>query len=271
MGPWSEKEWRNPKRGEVVRDEDGNLGVVTLTQGDLNKRRLWVSNVSGTEIHTGAESEKFDLVDRHVTRKFHLERMSIKGLKEGALCSFNGNLDVPLEIMAIEWNGIKDIPLFCLRDMREVVDNIFKTYDENLIKVFDLNLPPLEGMFSKEDSGLKWRLQVDLVEVQNPGWSGCGSPWEFRRKEDALTELENWRSRLLIRRVASVINSDWKIQFPCWSIEMMNESSFRIKRVDALVALPVYFPSALHAATAIKLVPVEHWNRVFMDSYDEFY
>ena len=263
-----------PRKGEVVKDHDGNLGIVTGSLGSLTKRRLWVSSISGTEIYSDEEAELFWVVSLDESKQFNLERLALKGLKTGALCSYNGNTDVPLEIVYIEWNGLRDIPLFWLKDLRKFTDNILKTDNETLITAFDLNIPPLESIISTDDSSLKWRLQINLIEVERPGWSGSGSVWEFKEKEYALNEIENWKSRLMIRRVASVINSNWDIQFPCWTIEVLEENDtilYRIKSIDTFTGVPAYFPTALHAATALKLLPIDTWKRAFITSHDPFF
>ena len=98
-----------------------------------------------------------------------------------------------------------------------------------------------------------------------------GSPWEFSNKEDALQEVEIWKSRLRIRRIASVINADWKIQFPAWTIESIkkdNKILTRVKQVDSFNGSPCYFKTALLAANAINLVPEIDWYNSLILSQD---
>lgn len=273
MSKWREKEWRIPRKGEVVKDAYGNLGIVTKSQGTFTKRNLYVSNVNGTEIYTNEPAESFFVVELDVAKKFHIERLSLKGFKEGALCTLVGK-DIPLEIIHIEWNPVRAIPILWLKDLRKFEDNIFKTDNETILSIFDLNFPPIEAIFSSYDSGLKWRLEVNLIEVDRPGWTNVGSPWEFKQKQDALNEVENWKSRLKVRRVSSVINSNWKISFPCWTVDsFFNEQKFllRVKKIESSIGFPCYFPTALHAATALKMIPKEDWQKVFISSQDPLF
>lgn len=273
MSNWREKTWRIPRKGEVVRDNDGNLGIVTRSSGTLIKRQLWISNVNGTEIYTEEEAEHFYIVDLDIAKKFHLERLSIKGFKEGTICRLNDNDDVPLELIYIEWNAVRQIPILWLKDLREFEDNILKTDNESIISQFNLNMPSIDAIFSTEDSGLKWRLQVNLIEVDRSGWAGSGSPWEFSSKESALEEVENWKARLKIRRVASVVNSNWKVQFPCWTVELLEKDIMlaRVKPVTVYSGAPVYFPTAAHAATALKMLSIEDWQKSFVSSHDPLF
>lgn len=274
MSGWREKEWRIPRKGDVVKDHDGNLGIVTGSLGTLTKRRLWVSNVNDTEIHTDEYAELFNIVELDVAKKFHIQRLDIKGFREGSLCMFKNSTEIPLEVIHIEWNSVRAIPILWLQDLRSYDDNILKTEHVESLSPFDLNFPPIDTIFSSEDSGLKWRLEVNLVEVERPGWAGSGSPWEFSSKEKALEEVENWKSRLQIRRVSSVINSSWNINFPCWTIELIEREGktlSRVKNVDSYNGFPGYFPTALHAATALKLLPLETWKRAFISSQDPLF
>lgn len=273
MSKWREKEWRIPRKGEVVKDTDGNLGIVTRSQGTFTQRSLYVSNVSGTEIYTNEPAEGFSVVELDVAKNFHIEKLALKGFSEGALCTLV-NDDVPLEIIHIEWNPVRAVPVLWLKDLRKFDDNILKTDNEFILSTFDLNFPPIETIFSFSDSGLKWRLEVNLIEVNRPGWASVGSPWEFKEKQDALDEVENWKSRLKVRRVSSVINSNWKISFPCWTVDCLFQEKFfllRVKKIESSIGFPCYFPTALHAATALKIIPQEDWQKVFISSQDPLF
>lgn len=271
---WKEKKWRIPKRHDVVKDPDGNLGVVTRSQGSLKKRQLWVSNVNGTEIYTEEDAEFFIHADPATSRNFHTERLKLKGFYIGSLCSFRNNENIPLEIVQLDWQPLRCIPFFWLKDLREFNGEMMKTDDESNLKPFDLNLPSTDVIFSPQDSGLKWRLEVNLVEVERPGWASSGSPWEFTEYNDAVNEVENWKSRLKVRRVSSVINGDWKITFPCWAIDIIekeNELLHRVKSVESFCGQPGYFKTALHASVAFKLLPIEVWKSALISSADPLF
>lgn len=271
MSKWREKEWRIPRKGEVVKDTEGTLGIVTRTEGTLVKRNLWVSNVSGTEMYTDSPAELFNLADLHTSKQFHIDRLKLKGFHEGCICQFKDKDDIPLELIHIEWNSLYVTPCLWLKDLRSFEESIFKTEDENTLSPFDSSFPPLETILSNIDSGLKYRIDLKLIEVQKPGWSSCGSIWEFKEQESAINEIECWKSRLKIRRVASVINANWSIKFPCWSIDISQDLNFRVKKIESFNGSCAYFPSALHAAIALKNVPKSDWEKSFYTSQDSLF
>ena len=92
------------------------------------------------------------------------------------------------------------------------------------------------------------------------------------KKEDALSEVEMWKARLKIRRVASAFGVDWNVKFPCWCIEVKEEDQkilTRVKQAEASTGAPGYFKSALHAAMAMRLLPVEVWRTASGFSQDQ--
>lgn len=269
MTKWREREWRIPRRGDIVRDHDGNLGLVISSTGTLTKRTISVTDVNGTETHTNEEAEAFFVINLDESKKFHIQRLEHKGLHIGALCSFNGNYDVPLEIIDIEWSALRGTPMFWLKDLREFNDNILKTPKERLIRAFSLNMPPVETIFSIHESNLKWRLDIGLVEKNREGWAGSGSPWEFSTKEKAYKEVGSWKSRLKIRRYASVINANWEIEFPCWTV-VSNGEDFKLEQVAHFIGSPAYFSTALHAATCYKAIPND-WKEALTASQDPLF
>ncbi len=270
---WGEKEQRLPRRLEVVKNIDGSIGIVSKLSGTLLNKNLWVCNEYGEEIFSDETAENFILVDQDEAFKFQTRRFEILGYKVGNLCSYKGNLDIPLEILQMNWNFVSNRMTFCLRDFRFFDSQIMKTSDETLIPVFDLGFPPVEAIFSQNDSGLKYRLQINLIETVKDGWATCGSPWEFNTEEDALKEIEAWKSRLKIRRVASVLNADWKIEFPCWSIEAVSypEKKFRVIQVHSFNGASGYFKTALHATLAIKMIPEDDWISALSHSQDTLF
>ena len=271
MSSWREKEWKIPRKGEVVKDPDGNLGWVLRTEGTLTERYVWVEDVKGTEIYTKVPSEIFERMDNQVSSDFHKERYMLKGYKPGAICSFRGNTEVPLLIIQLDWSFLRDRMIFCLQDMREFDGEIMKTEnDENLV-LMEGEYPPLENIVRSENSGASYRLEVSLVEKTNGGWETAGSPWEFFNKEDALSEVECWKSRLIIRRVSSVLSSSWKNRFPCWTVEVQQKEDkilTRVRKVEAANGAPGYFETSLQAALASKIVPSDVWYKAFFFSQD---
>ena len=268
---WKEKEWKIPRKGEVVKDIDGNLGIISKTQGVLDDRIMWVEDSKGTEIYSGEPSGQFEKVELDIASKFYIEKFEHMGFKPGVLCSYKGDKNIPLEILQLEWNFLRYKMTICLKDLREFNSQIMKTEDYSLLEIFDENYPPIENIVSPSPNGLGWRIELSLIEKLTPSWENSGSIWEFLKKEDALNEIESWKSRLLVRRVASVINSDWKISFPCWVIEAVEENGkifTRVKKIDAANGNPGYFQTALHAAFAMKIIDKKDLINCFFYSQD---
>jgi hypothetical protein len=274
MSSWSEPEWKLPRKGDVVKGVegiDGVIGRVVRSAGTMTDRNIWIEDVNGIEIFSDEPGEQFARVDKETTIKFQLERLRLKGFYVGALCSYKGNLEIPLEIVQMDWNFIRNKMEFCLKDLRKFELDPLKTDDEELLEIFDQYYPSIDNIYADKDNGLKYRLIVSLSEKDEIGWTTTGSPWEFMNKEDALLEVERWKSRLKVRRVASVLASDWKVEFPCWTIESTikdNDFLLRVKKIESSTGAPGYFKTALHAAHALKIIDVNDWKNVFDFSQD---
>jgi hypothetical protein len=259
MSSWVEKEWRVPRKSEVVRDIDGNLGWVFKTEGPLNSKKIWVWNENDVEIYTAEDSQNFEIADHDTSAAFQKRRYNNKGYRIGALCCYKGNANIPLQILQMDWNPVRYKMTVCLKDLRKFDSEIMKTEDDELIVPYHENFPPIESILSNYDTGLKWRLEINLIEKDSPSWTNCGSVWEFFHQEDAMRELSIWKSRMLIRRVASVLNADWKISFPCWTVEYLNDK-LRVVQVDNYTGAPGYFSNATKAAMALNMIPLEEWR-----------
>lgn len=258
MSSWVEKEWRAPRKSEVVKDIDGNLGWVFRTEGPLTSKKIWVWNENDVEIHTAEDSRNFEIVDIETSSEFQKRRYDKKGYRVGALCCYKGNPNVPLQILQVDWNPVRYKMTVCLKDLRQFESEVMKTEEDDLIIPYRSEYPPLDSILSNYDTGLKWRLDVSLIEKDSPSWTNCGSVWEFFSKEDALQEVEIWKSRLLVRRVASVICADWKIAFPCWTVEYL-EGKLKVSQVDKYTGAAGYFPTAIQASIAMLMIPVDRW------------
>jgi hypothetical protein len=270
MSKWRELEWKTPRKGDVIRDSDGNIALVTRTEGPLNSKNLWASDEKGTEIYTNEPCSQFQVVENEKASKFHISRYKIMGYEVGALCSYR-NTEIPLEILQVDWSFLRNKMTFCLRDLREFSGEIMKTENLKNLKVFSHNYPPVEQVFSTENTGTKYRIEVSLVERSNPGWENCGSPWEFFEKEDALKEVERWKAQLKIRRVASVLSSHWKTEFPCWIVEAKNFKDkilTRVRKTETATGSPGYFQTSMHAALAMKMISSETWHAAYNFSQD---
>lgn len=270
MSSWREPEWKLPRKGDVVKDLDGRLGLVTRTEGPLNKKNLWISDEKGTEIYSEEPSEQFQTVENVVADVFHKTRYKLMGFEIGALCSYK-DTDIPLEILQMDWSFLRDKMTFCLRDLRDFKGEIMKTENLENLKLFSHEYPPLEQIFSTHETGTKYRIQVSLVEKESVSWSNCGSPWEFFEKEAAISEVERWKEFLKIRRVASVLSSHWKVEFPCWIVEATVEDGeilTRVRKTSSATGAPGYFQTSLHASLAMKMLPPSTWQAAYNLSQD---
>ena len=171
----------------------------------------------------------------------------------------------------MEWENLRGKIVVCMKSLREFEGEVMRTSDLTLISVLDENFPPIESIFSSHDSGLKYRLDVNLIEKATPSWTNCGSPWEFQSQEDAIKEVEAWKSRLKIRRVASVLNADWIPHCPCWTIDAtrIGEKVFtRVKPAETFEGSPGYFKTSYHAAIALTMIAPIDWERALFSSHD---
>ncbi len=267
---WLEKEWRLPRVNDVVRDENGSLGNVTKVEGSLETKFLCVSNSDGTEIYTHEPAENFSIVEPVEAKDYFVQKFENKGFRKGVVCNFMGKRDLPLEIIEIDWSPFNFRMQVYLKSLTVFNSDILVTRKHESLEIFHLHYPSYESIFSLQDSGLKWRLEVNLVEKENPSWGNVGSPWEFMNSEDAVGEVEAWKERLKIRRVASVVNAGWKPTTPCWYVEL-REDSCRVRKTESFNGSPAYFPTALHAAFSMKMVPLETWKKALFVSQDNIF
>lgn len=265
MPEWKLKEWRIPKRGEVVKDPDGILGFVVRSEGTFVKRKVWIENIHGTLIHSGEEAECFELIDYGLAIEFHKERYRLKGFSIGVICNYKNDQNLPLEIIQMTWNQLRFNMTFVLKDLK--TGETFKTEDETLLTIFENDFLKKENIFKDTESGLKYKLTVNLHETSNTGWTNCGSPWEFNDKDSAILEVNNWKSRLKIRRVASALNLDWKISFPCWTI-VIQDDTLKIVTIDSMNGAPGYFKTATLAALAIKMLEIDDLKNALSSGQD---
>ena len=278
MSTWVEKEWRVPRRGEVVMSEDYVIGRVINVHGTIGAKLLDIENIEGVEIFTNVPADTFNLVGAKQSRDFQYARVAKLGLVKGAICTLSNDLNVPLEIIEtrwIEWNLKLEI---WVRDLRSYEDNIFHAKNEHSLTPFNLNLPPKEVLFSTIDSNLKWRIQVFLEEKESLGWAPTGDQWSFGDRDDALDEIDAWNAKLKIRRIASLINNTWKPKFNkneiAYTIEMMLKDSqpqARIIAIKSYTGAPAYFPTPCHAALALNYLGIQEWFKyIFASSQDDF-
>lgn len=270
MSKWREPEPRVPRNGSVVEDCNGALGIVVRSKGSLLKRRVWLHNVNDSEIYSDEPAEHFAIVSNAVAETFHKQLYKNRGYYVGAVCDYKKN-SIPLEIVQMDWVYLRNKMSFCLKDMRQFNSSVWVTENTSVISPFSHNYPDIGNIFSAEDTGLKWKLEVFLKERRTRNWVNCGSPWEFYNKKIALSEVEKWEAVLKIRRVCSVLSSHWKISFPCWIVDVLPSDDkifMRVKQVESATGSPGYFETAMHAALAIKMIEADTWKKAYNITQD---
>ena len=264
---WLERDWRTLRLNDVVIDEDGVKGHVTHVEGEIGNKLVTVQNLEGSEIHTLQGEKNFLVVEIPEAKEYFTERFSRLGFKKGAICQFQSNDSMPLEVLDFEWSTFDYKPRIYLKSLIHYTSEPLVTRKYQQLKIFDLEYPSIENIFSTLDSGLKWRLEVNLIEKERELWCNVGSPWEFMKKEDALAEVEAWKERLKIRRVASVLNAGWIPSMPAWVVDTDGKNC-KVKKVVEFSGYAGYFRSAMHAALAMKILPLESWKKALFVSQD---
>lgn len=264
---WVLPEWRNPRKGDVVRDLEGSLCLVVKSQGDLRRRKVWAVNESGVEVYTDADPEGFTFCTVEETRDFNLNFFRSKNLSEGKVCSVKGYENVPMFIEKLEWVPHYLKMRFWLKDLRKPFHDPLKTENYELLEPFELEMPEnFSQMLSENDSSLGCRINVNLAEIEGSGWTVSGSPLSFKDRETAEREVKQWFDRLRVRRLASVINADWKPKFDNKNVNFYVRVTERdnviftyVDSTTEIVGVPAYFKSALHAGLASTYLPPEIW------------
>lgn len=265
------KEWRTPRSGEVVLDQDKKIGYVYSAKGSLTKKKLCIRDVNENLVEDNVDAELYTVADHNLALEFHTNRYKLKGYVVGSICMYNNNPQLPLEIVELNFNKISQKITICLRDMIRNDRSFLRTENLSLIPIFECNYPDMKSMMYDEMSGLKYRLEINLIETKRLGWTNAGSVWEFNREEDALDEIESWKQRLKIRRINSIINADWKISFPCWTIDVATKEGkdvFIVKKISSFCGYPCMFKTAAHAAYCSSLIKIEEFKSVLFLSTD---
>ena len=269
---WLEPEWKIPRSGDIVKSPDNVLGKVVKIEGTMLKRQLWINDVNGLEIYSGEDAEDFMKVSLDDAKMFEIERHGILGYKVGTICKYKNNSSIPLEIIKMDWNMVRHKMIYHVKDLRVFKEEIFRSDNSSDIIPFKEEYPSLENIYSDSLSGLKYRINISIEKTNNTGWTNCGSPLEFNYEEDAIREIESFNSRLKIRRIASVLNADWNLSFPCYTIDAFKDNKgniqSRIIQVKNFINHPGYFKTGCHAAYALKLIPLSDWLNACTVSFD---
>jgi len=268
---WGKKEKSAIYVDEVVYDPDYKLGRVSYVTNVLGSKRIWIEDEFGNEIYENQEHKHFFKAPYEETNNFHIRRLAHKGYHVGTICAYRGDVNVPLEIIQMKWENMRRKMLYILYDLRKFEHTPLRSESETRLILPNLNLPDHDGIFTTINSGLKYRIDLQLLEVRDSDFINSGSIWEYSTQEDALRDIENIKARQKIRRVASVINADWKVSFPCWTIEIQqkdNDYQYRVIKVNTLSGYAGYFKTAYHAAYAMKILTPEDWIKSLSNSQD---
>lgn len=259
---------RNPtKVEEIVHCPGGEFGRISSVGGTFAEKLVTVENESGEIIYENADASAFHVADIEISSKFQIRRYNLMGYTIGAMCMFKGNEDHPLEIKVMEWKPLRLQMMFITHDLLRPENPPIKTYNHRYIPLFiDESLVEGDAVFNPENTGLKYRLEMNLVEKENVnGWTNAGSIFEFSTKERAMNEIEGIIARLKLRRISSVMGVHFKyFKYPGWTLtvdKLNGELYIKLHKVYERGAWPCFFPTACHAAKAAKLVTPKEVSR----------
>ncbi len=270
------REERYPRTNDIVRCPEGQIGRIKTTVGSFNQRIVTVEDIHRVEIYTNQPVDSFTVVSTQVAKKFYMDQLALNGFIPGKICLLREDENFPMQIIEADYKIQKFTSHLWVKELLSFDQKIYKTLHENDITVVNIELPSYESFFSSIDSNLQYKLKLELVNKNSDGWLPCGSPFEFLTETDAKKEIESLKSRLMIRRVASVINGDWnpKSAEEAFTIELKRKNGKILHRI-ALVetgtnAYIGYFKTALLAALALNYLKVETWISASYFSQDEF-
>ena len=271
---WTLKEWRNPRKNDVVQDSEGQLGIVVRTKGDPHTiyRNIWVESIDGELIWEDANPKDFELCSHRQTRDFYLLYKERKGWKVGTVFTITGK-DHPLLLVDMEYDLVNQEMVYVFKDLCSPTEKFFKTLKEHLIS-------PIEGEFQDiassafiedETSSLRYKLEVQLVdrgEKFHEGWSVSGSSIFFGEEELAREEIERWVAKMKVRRIASVLS---KITPASAShVVISDDGELYIREVEESCGQPAIFKSKVAAGIAIAVLSKETWLLALENNIDGY-
>jgi hypothetical protein len=268
---WTLREDRTPRKKDVVIDTNFLLGVVTKSEGEFNKKKLWVEDIQGNEIYTAEPAEAFRVANRDQTVSFYMEYKNNTGWLKGRIYTVKGK-DYPLQLVDLGYDLVKQEMLYVFRDLTSPTLKHFKTLDESLVDPIDSwYYETAANMFSGEGSVLNHKVEIALRELSTePGaWTVAGSAFNFPSREVAENEIQKWIDRMKIRRAASVFSLAPKTSLS--GVAISQDGFLYVTNFGDMSGQPGIFNSKVAAAVALVALGETVWANALqldLDSYD---
>lgn len=268
---WTLREDRTPRKKDVVIDTNFLLGVVTKTEGEFGKKKLWVEDVQGNEIYTAEPAEGFRVANREQTVSFYADYKNNTGWIKGRIYTVK-NKDYPLLLVDLGYDLMKQEMLYVFRDLTSPSLKHFKTLDESLVEPIDeWYYQAASNIFSSDSSihSHKIHISIEEVPVEPSSWTVSGSAFSFPNRDIAESEIQKWIDRMKIRRAASVLGMAPSTSPACISISY--DGFLFVADVKELVGQPAIFNSKVAAAVSLIALGEPVWAnalQVEIDKYD---
>lgn len=163
---WTLRGDRSPRRKDVVIDENGIIGVVIKSEGDLRRRKLWVNNVNNDQIYIGEPFGTFKICNREQTSDFFIEYKTNMGWIKNRIYKIRGK-DYPLQLIDLKYDLIKQDMLYVFKDLTSPVVKYVKTHSESLVENIPLWLHEIEHYDSLPTLDHEHRFKFKLAELIN--------------------------------------------------------------------------------------------------------
>lgn len=270
---WTVKEWRNPRKNDVVLDTLGNFGLVVRTKGDMLMRNLWVESADGELIWEDASPKDFSLCTHQQTREFYLAYKEKKGWLRDRIYSVAGK-DHPLLLIDMEYNLVNQEMVYVFRDLCATEKKFFKTLKESLVSFVegDFHDAAIAAFIEDETSSLRYRIDLQLSDrgesYHEKGWSVSGSSFTVGEEEQAKEEIERWLAKMKIRRIASVL-SKMPVTVEA-EVAISEEGELYTREFTGYSGQPAIFNSKVSAGIAIAVLPAETWKKALLSDIDTY-
>jgi hypothetical protein len=272
---WTLREWRNPRKNDVVIDSLGQLGFVISTKSIPNsiERNLWVENVDGEIVWENVSPKEFQLASHDQTRKFYLAYKERKGWKRGKVYCV-ANRDHPLLLVDMEYDLVNQEMVYVFKDLTSSEEKFLKTMKEELIeKIEGDSQEAAEAAFLEdESSSLRYAIDVNIIDrgesFHKVGWSVSGGALKFGEIELAMAEIQRWVSRMKIRRVASVLSKTSNSSYA--EVSITESGNLFVRDFSGDSGQPAVFNSKISAGIAIATIPIETWRNALSNDIDTY-
>lgn len=270
---WTIKEWRNPRKNDVVIDPMGEFGLVVRSKGDHIVRNLWIENLDGDITWEDVPPKDFSLCTQKQTREFYLKYKEKKGWHRGTVYTAAGK-DYPLLLIDMEYDLMNQEMVYVFRDLCSPEKKFFKTLKESLLSFIPGDFQAASSVAFLEDSSssLRYRIDLQLIdrgeEFHTNGWSVSGSSLSIAEQEQAQEEIDRWLGRMKIRRVASVL-SKMPLATPA-EVALSEQGELFVREATGNCGQPAVFNSKVAAGIALSTLSHDTWKKVLLSDVDNY-